>query len=175
MSLIYSPQSKHFFCFHGSTFPKWPLFLCRWGVVFQCRPPSLQSLQCAASVFLYGRSGATSPLLPPLCTFTSLLTFGWHSRSSAFPNPPRLGSRFKKSGWCNGFHSLKSTLDPRLTRREDICCTWDQSQVGTRKLHEQRTDDFCPHWTASWRATHRSGRAEVGGEAASCPAGSLRL
>ncbi|XP_026156329.1 feline leukemia virus subgroup C receptor-related protein 2-like isoform X4 [Mastacembelus armatus] len=27
--------------------------------------------------------------------FTSLLTFGWHSPVSAFPNPPRLGSRLK--------------------------------------------------------------------------------
>lgn len=33
------------------------------------------SQQCAASALLYGRSGATSPLLPPLCTLTSLLTF----------------------------------------------------------------------------------------------------
>ena len=32
-------------------------------------------LQRAASARLYGRSGATSPLLPPLCALTSLLTF----------------------------------------------------------------------------------------------------
>lgn len=36
----------------------------------------------------------------------------------------------KKSCWCNDLHFLKSTLDPRLTRRKDICCTWDPSQVG---------------------------------------------
>lgn len=35
-----------------------------------------------------------------------------------------------KSCWCNDLHFLKSTLDPRLTRRKDICCTWDPSQVG---------------------------------------------
>lgn len=92
-------------------------------------------LQRAASALLYGRSGATSPLLPPLCTLTSLLTFfGWHSPSSAFPNPPRLGITFiRKSGSCNDFHFLKSTLDPRLTRREDIRCTWDHSQVSRRE------------------------------------------
>lgn len=49
-------------------------------------------LQCAASVVLYGRSGETSPLLPPLCTF---LHPCWHSLISAFPNPPRWGSRLK--------------------------------------------------------------------------------
>lgn len=36
---------------------------------------SVLSLQCAAPALLDGRSGATSPLLPPLCTLTSLLTF----------------------------------------------------------------------------------------------------
>lgn len=85
----------------------------------------------------------TSPLPGPLLRTpplhyvyffsTSLLTFAWHRLISAFPNPPRLGSRLK-SGWCNDFHFLKSTPDPRPTRREDICCTWDQSQVGKRKL-----------------------------------------
>lgn len=72
--------------------------------------------------------------------FTSLLTFGWHSLISAFPNPPSLGSRLKSS-WCNGFHFLKSTLDPRLARRKDICCTWDQSQVCI-KLHTADTAFF---------------------------------
>lgn len=116
--------------------------LCRWAAAlyFQIRPPSEPHsvvAVCSLSVSLWEERCDFPTSAPTMYFFTSLLTFGWHSLSSAFPNPPRLESRLK-SGWCNDFHFLKSTLDPRLTRRKDICCTWDQSQVGIEKLHKSR-------------------------------------
>lgn len=53
------------------------------------------------------------------------------------PKSSQIGITFlKKSGWCNDFHFLKSTPDLRPTRRKDICCTWDPSQVGNAELDE---------------------------------------
>lgn len=119
---------------------------CRWVVLlyFQCRPPSEPYsvvAVCNLSVSLWEERCDFPTSAPTMYFFTSLLTFGWHSLISAFPNPPRLGSRFK-SVWCNDFHFLKSTLDPRLTRRKDICCTWDQSQVGKQNFISRELNQF---------------------------------
>lgn len=65
---FYAPKR---YCFQAAWADFWISTCFGAGLFFS----HILSLQCAASALLYGRSGATSPLLPPLCTLTSLLTF----------------------------------------------------------------------------------------------------
>lgn len=75
----------------------------------------------------------TGPLVLSCCVCPSLRSSGRHSNRLPHSQILKIGIG-KETGWCNDIHFLKSTRDPLLIRKKDICWTRKPLQVIKKVL-----------------------------------------